>query len=225
MDLADFLLVRCRAARTLRTLLRDPKVSFGEMALLCHLDLAKASQRVSDLASYEGVIRPTMSHRLQRLARLGLVEQARGEEDRRSVLYGLSERGRWQVEDFLEATAQAIAPPDPLASVSPERLGRYVEAAGCVPASASDLVLLALEVEGRPLRVTDLQRRTGLIQPTCSVTLATLEGRGLVERLAPGEDPALASGAGTVRAARLTPSGAEAASRLAARVRSVVVHR
>ena len=211
MDASDFLYVRQRASDALRACARRgaPRLSFNEFSMLCLIADAAGPLRASDIARGQGVSRPTTSHRLRKLESMGLIERSAADADGRGVLCSLSPAGAELVGGVSSAIAGSIGPQERLYRSPDWRIQRYVEAAGSLPLSAGDALLLALYAASGPLGVMDLQRATGLLQPTCSIALSRLVDEGLVAR----------SGK-----ARLTGEGAERARAIAASVEKVATH-
>jgi DNA-binding transcriptional ArsR family regulator len=103
-------------------------------------------------------------------------------------------------------------------------------AMGELSLSTSAIVLLCLHGAGEEgLPVSGIVKKTGLLQPTASMAVGSLEKKGLVERhLVEGEDAEgrRTSGPGTVGAEIvLTEAGAKRADEIAERVGRIVVRR
>ncbi|MCI1667502.1 MAG: MarR family transcriptional regulator [Olsenella sp.] len=171
--------------------------------------------RTSAIAEYQGALRPTMTHRTNHLAELGLISRGEGGLDRRNVVCIITPGGSSCVEKLSDLTCKEILPGQPLSRTLPERIIKYVDAMGSIFAKAGDLVLLAMYAEdSQPVTVTRLVEALGLLQPTVSMSVSSLVLEGLVER-----GPSRASGL------VLTPRGSERAAELAASIAQVVVKR
>lgn len=162
------------------------RITFDEYALLTHLALAQGPLRATDLATYQNVLRPTMTHRAYHLADKGLLERAAGSDDRRNILCTLTDDGH----DFLIESSgdmiETLRQGDHLAQIDAPRLLAYVHTMGTAQVSSLDLCLLGVHVilgmdEGVP-SVINLVRLLGLLQPTVSMSLKTLDKRGLLDR-------------------------------------------
>lgn len=219
MDLREFMSVR-RAYNIVRQgCPSDERLTFEEYAILCRLDVADAPMKTSAIAEYQGALRPTMTHRTNHLSHLGLIERAEGEADRRNVVCSISEEGRACVARLSELTRAQIPSGRSLSRTSAERIRKYVDAMGSFFCKAGDLVLLGLlSADGAPLTIMQLVDLLGLLQPTVSMSVASLVESGLVTRL---------HGAGSARttSVALTPEGGAAAGALAGRIDAIVVRR
>lgn len=87
-----FLLRRARG--TWGTIAREvhPDIGAAAYGILLHLQQAGGA-RMTDIAAYFGIGKPTISRQLALLERIGLVERAEDVEDRRSVRVRLTEPG------------------------------------------------------------------------------------------------------------------------------------
>lgn len=215
VDLREYMSVR-RAYNLVRQSqpARD-RLTFEEFAVLCRLQVAGEPMRTSAIAEYQGALRPTMTHRTNHLAELGLISRGEGGLDRRNVVCIITPEGSSCVEKLSDLTCKEILPGQPLSRTLPERIIKYVDAMGSIFAKAGDLVLLAMYAEdSQPVTVTRLVEALGLLQPTVSMSVSSLVLEGLVER-----GPSRASGL------VLTPRGSERAAELVASIAQVVVKR
>lgn len=195
------------------------RLTFEEFAILCRLSLSDGPVKTSAIATYQGALRPTMTHRTNHLAKLGLIERVGGSEDRRNVVCTLSEEGRAYLDDLCTSTRAAIPAGRPLARTSSDRIRKYVDAMGAVYLTAADLIVLALfEDESHTRTVMQLVDRLGLLQPTVSMSVGSLEREGMVERDLKN---------GSVRSAgiTLTDKGVREAQEMAERIAKLVVRR
>ena len=183
MELREYISVR-RAYNLVRQETdASRRLTFEEFAILCRLDFASEPLKTSAIAEYQGALRPTMTHRTNHLAKLGLIERGEGEVDRRNIVCSISDEGLLHVRELANQTKGKIPAGQPLARTSGERVCRYVDAMGAIYCTAGELVLLALYVESdSPCTVTRLVERLGLLQPTVSMSVSSLIERGYVTR-------------------------------------------
>lgn len=190
---------------------------------MCHLGFAPEGLRTSEIAEYQGVLRPTMTHRTSHLASLGLIERTSGERDRRSVCCALSEHGLDELDRIVPLVCDKISTGMPMSRSTPQRMRHVLDAMGKVSLSSSDLVLLGVRTgvcgSGGPVSVGELVDGLGLLQPTVSMAVAALERSGDVVRPRTGEGRLASAGI------TLSEQGSERAGRLEARVSDVRVAR
>lgn len=219
MDLREYMSVR-RAYNIVRQdQTPDDRLTFEEFAILCRLLISNEPMKTSAIADYQGALRPTMTHRTNHLARLGLIDRVEGERDRRNVVCSISELGARRVRELSELTCSRIPSGRSLGRTSPERICRYVDAMGSFFCQAGDIVLLGLRAAGGgPLTVMQLVDALGLLQPTVSMSVAALAEAGYVTR---------ARGVSSLRttSVSLTARGAEAAEELEESIEGIVVRR
>ena len=91
--------------RRTETVVAAHGLSIGETNVLAALRRAGAPHTLTPTQLYRGLLLSSaaMTHRLDRLQELGLVERCRAEEDRRQVLVTLTERGRELVDEVMDA--------------------------------------------------------------------------------------------------------------------------
>lgn len=219
MDLREFMSVR-RAYNIVRQMVdSDERLTFEEFAILCRLDVANEPVKTSVIAEYQGALRPTMTHRTNHLATLGLIERGEGSVDRRNVVCAISDRGREAVLELAGLTREQIPSGKALSRTSADRICKYVDAMGSVFCKAGDLVLLGLyAADEDSLSIMQLVDALGLLQPTVSMSVSSLVDLGLVER---------SRGEGVQHSAsvRLTPAGETYIKEIADRIEDVVVRR
>ena len=221
MELREFMSVR-RAYNIVRQETEGPeRLTFEEFAILCRLSLSPRPMKTSEIADYQGALRPTMTHRANHLSDLGYIERDEGTSDRRNIVCSISPEGRARMMDLAKKTCARIPTGQPLARTSPDRICKYVDAMGSVYCTAGELVQLCLYVnaEGEGCTVTSLVARLGLLQPTVSMSVATLARRELVERK---RIPGMSMRSTTIF---LSEKGYEATRPLAERIESLVVRR
>lgn len=219
MDLKEFMSVR-RAYNTVRQMVEaKERLTFEEFAILCRLSEATEPVKTSAIAEYQGALRPTMTHRTNHLASLGLIERTEGEVDRRNVVCAISESGRERVAELAGLTRAQIPTGRALSRTSPERIVKYVDAMGALFCKAGDLVLLGLYCSEEPsLTIMQIVDVLGLLQPTVSMSVSSLGERGLVERSRETEGTHTTS-------VSLTSAGVECAREVADRIEALVVRR
>lgn len=195
------------------------RLSFEEFAILCRLRQAGHALNTSAIAAYQGALRPTMTHRTNHLAKLGLIDRAEGTLDRRNVECCISDRGDEFLDELCGRVCCAIPAGYPLARTNVERVCKYVDAMGAVYCTAGGLILLALYLkDDRMDSVANLVEGLGLLQPTVSMAVGSLERAGKVVRVQAGR------GSRTT-GVRLSEAGWDAADALAGRIGKVVVRR
>ena len=220
MELREYMSVRRAYNLVRQDTESERRLTFEEFAILCRLDNSEEPIKTSDIADYQGALRPTMTHRTNHLASLGLIDRGEGVFDRRNIVCCISEEGRDYAHQLSVQTRSFIATGQPLARTSPERLRRYVDAMGSVYCTAGELVLLALNMDPeQPCAITQLVERLGLLQPTVSMSVGTLVGRGLVTRSR--------ENASSARSALilLTDEGRDRAESISARIAEIIVRR
>lgn len=219
MELREYLSVRRAYNRVRQHAESEGRLTFEEFAILCRLQASDAPAKTSDIAAWQGALRPTMTHRTNHLAKLGLIERAGGEVDRRNIVCRISPEGTACVEELCERTRQEIPSGRALSRTSSERIGKYVEAMGSLYCTAGDLVLIGLldETTGA-CTIMKLVDKLGLLQPTVSMSVAALEERGKVGRVQTEEGRRAAL-------VQITDEGRADAEALVERIASLVVRR
>ena len=220
MELREYMSVRRAYNLVRQDADSERRLTFEEFAILCRLDNSEEPVKTPDIADYQGALRPTMTHRTNHLASLGLIDRGEGTVDRRNIVCSISEEGRSYAQELSVQTRAFIATGQPLARTSPERLRRYVDTMGSVYCTAGELVLLALSMDPEhPCAITQLVERLGLLQPTVSMSVGTLVERGLVDRSR--------ENAASARSAliRLTDEGRERAEDISTRIAEIIVRR
>ncbi len=220
MDLREYMSVRRAYNLVRQETVTSFRLTFEEFAILCRLDVADGPIKTSSIAEYQGALRPTMTHRTNHLAKLGLIDRGEGTVDRRNIVCEISDEGRMQVQALAERTRSQIPAGQPLARTSAERVCKYVDAMGSVYCTAGELVLLALFSEGDSLcTITRLVDLLGLLQPTVSMSVSSLIDKGLVYREHASEASARSS------YIVLTEEGKAHAQTIADRIAAVIVRR
>lgn len=202
-----------------QTVEASERLTFEEFAILCRLDVAGVPVKTSAIAEYQGALRPTMTHRTNHLASLGLIERTEGESDRRNVVCAISDKGRERVAELASLTRSQIPTGRALSRTSPERIRKYVDAMGSLFCKAGDLVLLGLyAAEEDSLTIMQIVDALGLLQPTVSMSVSSLAERGLAVRT---HEP----GGAHTTSVSLTPAGEEAAREIVDKIDAIIVRR
>ena len=219
MELREYLSVRRAYNLVRQDEPSDVRLTFEEFSILCRLDMTDVPVKTSDISNYQGALRPTMTHRTNHLAMLGLIDRGEGVVDRRNIVCSISQKGRKHVNELCNRLCDHIPSGMALGRTSSDRIRRYVDAMGSVYVKAGDLVLLGLLVASDgTASITALVDTLGLLQPTVSMSVSNLVNMGLVSR--DGSD----AGARTL-ALSLTDTGVAVAEEIVERISEVVVHR
>lgn len=183
MEMRDYLSIR-RAYNLVRQRVDSARrVNFSGFAILCRLSLTDRRMRTSDIAEYQGCLRPTMTHRTKHLAELGLISREKGETDRRNVVCVLTEAGHAEVKELCDETRKVNVEAHPTSRITVDRMCRSIDVMGSLNYMARDLVLLALnQTEGGALTVGALVDELGFLQPTISMSVMSLVEEGMVSR-------------------------------------------
>ena len=219
MELKEYISIRRSYNLVRQETPSDQRLTFEEFAILCKLGDGGAPLKTSEIAAYQGSLRPTMTHRTNHLAHLGLIERHEGSLDSRNVVCSISQKGGTYLGTLVSLVSEHIPSGQPLSRTSPERLAMYVEAMGTVFFKAGDLVLLALHLSNGGTTISGLVKMLGLLQPTVSMSVTSLEAAGLVER------STMANGAANTFLVSLTHNGDAAAEDLLTRVHGIIVRR
>lgn len=219
MEMRDYLSIR-RAYNLVRQKVEPNKrINFSEFAILCRLSLTEKRMRTSDIAEYQGCLRPTMTHRTKHLAELGFIDREKGDADRRNVVCVLTEAGHAEVQELCDETRKANVEAHPTSRITVDRMCRSIDVMGTINYMARDLVLLALDqTETGALTVGDLVDELGFLQPTISMSVMSLVEEGMVRRGRVGEE---SSSSFVI----ITDEGKEEAARLAVPIEGMTVGR
>lgn len=187
MELREYLSIR-RTHNLIRQHLSSwERLSFLELAILCRMHLLKRAMNTSEIADYQGALRPTMTHRTKHLSSLGFIVRVKGADDKRNVQCTITDEGAAYVGRVCKDMCDRLSGDEGAERISLRRMERLVEAMGTVTLLSSDIVLLGIlesreESEQGALHVSDLVRTLGLLQPTVSMSVSVLEKEGLVRR-------------------------------------------
>lgn len=220
MELREYMSIR-RAYNLVRQEKQSAdRLAFEEFAILCRLEASPEPVKTSEIAEYQGALRPTMTHRTNRLESLGLIERGEGVSDRRNIVCSISEAGVEYVYKLASDTCSMIPTGQPLARVTAGRLKAYVDAMGAVYCTAGDLLLIALLAnEPDPCTISKLVDVMGLLQPTVSMSVSTLVEKGLAMRVRVEGSPRRS------QYIELTPAGRERALSITERIVAISVRR
>ncbi len=221
MNVREYLSVRRAFALVRQGMSAEERITFEELAIACHLGNLGRPLRTSEIAEYQAVLRPTMTHRTGHLEELGLISREAGTTDRRSIWCSITEAGLRHVEALCQAICDKIKGSMPLSRCVAPRMQLVIDEMGSLSVSSSDLVLLGLHAtDGNSVTsVGELVGGLGLLQPTVSMAVSSLEKAGLVCRSRDKVEP------GRALPVSLTEAGREQAAALAARVDAMKVRR
>ena len=181
---------------------------------MCHLANVRGALRTSQIAEYQGVLRPTMTHRTGHLAELGLIDRHPGERDRRNIYCQLSATGEVAVRRIVGDMCRNIRSDMPLGRCTDERMLRIIDGAARISFTSADLVLMHLALcrpeSADAASVGGMVDELGLLQPTVSMAVSSLVRSGLIERVGAGSQP--------VTSMALTEKGRARAEELARQV-------
>lgn len=218
MELRDYMSVRRAYNLVRRETPSTSRLTFEEYAILCHLENLGHELKTSEIADYQGVLRPTMTHRTNHLAQLGYIERHEGTTDRRNVCCSISAAGRVAADAISAAICDNIVAGQPLHRSTPERIAMVADSMGQVFCTAGDLVLLGLEHSEEGMSISDLVSELGLLQPTVSMSVSALVDVSFVSRVHSETGPHSTK-------IVLTPEGRGAVEPIEQHILSVVVRR
>lgn len=220
MQVREYLSVRRAYSLVRQATPAGQRLTFEEFSILCHLYYSERPLRTSEIADYQSVLRPTMTHRTNHLADLGYIERSAGEVDKRTVCCQITPRGLSAIEGIALACTERITAGMPLNRAEPERMLKYADAMGSIYCTSGDLVLLALgTAETQSLKVTNLVDELGLLQPTASMAVRELSREGLLVR--DGRNPE-SERSGDIT---LTEYGSQLTAKLVEQIEALVVRR
>lgn len=220
MELREYLGIR-RAYNLVRQGVETRKrLTFAELAILCRIKVLNRPMNTSEIADYQHALRPTMTHRAKHLSSLGFIKRTKGSSDRRNVACELTDEGLACIDELCGATCETLrSAPEPI-RMTLRRACRTINAMGSLNIISGDLVLLSIMIcEGQDCTISSLVALSGLLQPTVSMSVASLVRDGMVERI-----PIEGSGS-RYAGITLTEQGREKAKELAARIEELVVRR
>jgi len=219
LELRDYIALRRGYNLVRRGYPSEERLTFEEFAVLCKLYAGHARMKTSDIADYQHSLRPTMTHRTNHLVELGYIERAFGQVDRRNVYCSLTEKGTDLTAELCEAIRRQVIAESPSRRLTADRVCRMAEAMGTQAFHAGDLMLVGLRYcSDENATISDLVKLLGLLQPTVSMSIATLEKRGYVVREQAEHDTRVVHIA-------LTDEGKEKADRLIGLIRKMNIPR
>lgn len=184
MELREYLAIRRAYNLARQGVSAQERLTFPELAILCRLDVLARPMNTSEIAEYQGALRPTMTHRTKHLAKLGFIQRAKGSSDKRNVVCEITDEGKALVENACSHICDILRSGSVLTRTNPQRIARYIDAMGSVTCMSGDLVLLGiLQAPDECSTVSELVSTLGLLQPTVSMATAALEGEGYAYRL------------------------------------------
>lgn len=220
MELREYLSIRRAYNLVRQDMGADRRLTFVELAILCRLNSLGCSMKTSEIAEYQGSLRPTMTHRTKHLAEMGLMLRSKGSSDRRNVVCEITDEGSVFVDTICLRICEVLRNGAILSRTTPQRICRYVDAMGSVACMSGDLVLLGImAVPDQRATVSELVGALGLLQPTVSMAVSALEGDGLITRRRLSE--------GSARSVEivLTDAGMERAVEMGEAIKALVVRR
>ncbi len=183
MELREYMSIRRAYNLVRKDTTPDRRLTFEEFAILAHLYKSSEPVKVSQIASWQQVLRPTMTHRINHLAKRGLIERNGGESDRRTICCSISEEGIKVLNELSDATNSATTKGYALHNIGRDRMIYYIDASGSFFCSAGDLPLLGIKMLGGSVHaITELVECLGLLQPTVSMSVSNLVDEGLLVR-------------------------------------------
>ena len=180
MELRDYIAIRRAYNLVRQSSPRESRMTFAEFAMLCRINVLARPLTTTEIATYQNVLRPTMTHRTKHLSEMGLLERSKGDSDRRHILCAITDGGEAFVRETCEQLCIILRLGTALKRIDWERACRYVDAMGSVELKASDLVLLGILNSDGGITVSALVDMLGLLQPTVSMSVSALEKAGLI---------------------------------------------
>ncbi len=221
MELREYMSIRRAYNLVRKDASSDKRLTFEEFAILAHLYKSAEPVKVSQIASWQRVLRPTMTHRINHLVKRGLIERNGGEDDRRTICCSITDQGIRVLNELSDATNSATAKGYALHNIGRDRMIYYIDASGSFFCSAGDLPLLGIKMMGGSVHtITELVDCLGLLQPTVSMSVSNLVTEGYLKRnnISNGK---------TTRTVDLvlTPEGEQRAQELIDQISEIVVRR
>lgn len=219
MDLREYMSLRCAYNLVRHEVPAESRLTFEEYAILSHLNEC-GELKTSEIADYQQVLRPTMTHRTNHLAELDLISRREGLVDRRNVCCRISPKGVEMLERLSSSVMESIPSGQPLHRSTAERIAVVADAMGQVFCTAGDLVLLGLGMsDGGVSSVSELVGTLGLLQPTVSMSVSTLVSDRKVERGLKASSKSRSIGL------TLTEEGLSVERELERKIDGIIVHR
>lgn len=187
MDPKEYLVIRKAYNLMRQESGQADRLTFEELAILCVL-YDKEYMNATQIADFQQVSRPTMTHRGNHLAKLGYINREPGNMDRRQVCCSNTEAGRTECETqlkmLLERLPESIARRMGRGKSAIENMRKQIVAMSGHEILAGSLTLFAFAATelNEEVTITRIVTLTGLLQPTVSMSVARLERSGLLER-------------------------------------------
>lgn len=183
MELREYKSVRHAYNMVRQAQASDSRLTFSELSILSYLMHHPHGVKTSDISEYQSALRPTVTHRTKHLEKLGYICRDTNQFDKRSILCKITPLGKTVFLELVEETKNNIALGWPLSHVTAERLEQYIYSMGSFDIGACDLILVNLYLSDHHVSaIGDIVEQMGLLQPTVSMGLSTLEKDGLIER-------------------------------------------
>lgn len=184
MELRNYLCIRCAYNLVRHEKKLALRMTFEEFSLLAHLYNEQLPINISELASYQKVMRPTMTQRINHLEKIGLLHRFKGLEDKRTIYCALTAEGTLRVYNLSQIILDYIPKSNVLRKrIDADRVLKMVDSMGECNASSADLCLLGLlYLGGHAETINHLVELLGLLQPTVSMALSVLINEGCVRR-------------------------------------------
>jgi DNA-binding MarR family transcriptional regulator len=161
----------------------NQRLTFSEFAILCKLYETGRPLRTSDIAEYQGCLRPTMTHRTKHLGSIGFIDRLPGDVDRRNVVCALTDEGRSMADELCEKVRVELVRERSSSRITRDRVRRTVDVMGSLNYMARDLILVSLcSREEKSASIGELVSEIGFLQPTMSMSAAALVREELVIR-------------------------------------------
>lgn len=218
MEIREYMSVRRAYNLVRRETPSETRLTFEEHAILCHLENLGCELKTSEIADYQNVLRPTMTHRTNHLAQLGYINRHEGTNDRRNVCCAISDSGIVAADEISTSICENIPSGHPLHRTSSDRMSTIVDSMGQMFCTAGDLVMLGLLQSDEGKSISELVTELGLLQPTVSMSVSSLVDAGCVSRVHVSE------GSHASRIV-LTPMGRSSVEPISRTIEDIVVRR
>lgn len=191
MDVQVYLSIR-KAYNLLRQVTPlSKRITFEELAILSVLHDCEFMHS-SEIADYQNISRPTTTHRGNHLFRLGYISRVMGTDDRRQVCCSITDVGRVEVARLISSMIDYLTEKPSRAPMfsrlTADRMRKQIVAMGVDETVGANQVLLPFsfidpEDDNRVLSVSKIVDKTGLLQPTVSMTVTRFVEQGFLERV------------------------------------------
>lgn len=220
MDLREYLAIRRAYNLVRQRIAAKERLTFAELAILCRMKVLERPMNTSEIADYQSALRPTMTHRAKHLSARGLIKRTKGSTDRRNVSCELTEAGQLYVDETCATICEVLRTGPDAMRMTARRAYRMVDAMGSLSIISGDLVLLGISLgEGQSCTISRLVSISGLLQPTVSMSAASLVREGMAKRVYSEESGSRSSGLA------LTEEGAAKVQEMSERIAEIVVRR